>query len=104
MDLYPDGLSSSTKLLIRVKMERLYKFLGDTVVVDTSGWLDPDTDSGEDSMRESHMDITHDQSLVQEARDGSISKGASAVENVMAEETVPSGGAVRRTSLSKREC
>ena len=60
VDLYPHGLSSGTKLLIGVKMERLYRFLGDPKVIDISGWLDPETDSGEDSVRESHMDISHD--------------------------------------------
>ena len=48
------------KLLIGVKMEGLYRFLGDPVVVDISGRLYPETDSGEDSVRESHMDISHD--------------------------------------------
>ena len=51
-------------MLIGVRMERLYRFLGDPIVVDTSGSLDPETDSGENSMRESHMDISHDQSSV----------------------------------------
>ena len=59
-DLYLDGLSSGTKLLIGIEMKRLYMFLGDPVVVDTSGWLDPETDSWEDSVIESHMDISHD--------------------------------------------
>lgn len=104
VDLYPNGVSSGTKLLISVRMERLYKFLGNPVVVDTSGWLDLDTDNGEDSVRESHMDISHDQSSVQGARDGSVSEGASAAENVMAEETDHGGGVVRRSSLTKREC
>ena len=60
VDLYPEGISSDNKVLIGVRMERLYRFLGDPVVVDTSGWLDPKIDSGEDSVRESHMDISHD--------------------------------------------
>ena len=37
VDLYPEEISSGTKLLIGVGMERLYRFLGDPVVVDTSG-------------------------------------------------------------------
>lgn len=37
VDRYLDGLSSGTKLLIGVKMKRLYRFLGDPVVLDTSG-------------------------------------------------------------------
>ena len=41
---------------------------------------------------------------MQVARDGSVLEGAFAAENVMAEETDPSGGAVKRTSLAKREC
>ena len=52
VDLYLEGISSGIKVLIGVRMERLYKFLGDPVVVDTSGWLDPETDSGKDSMRD----------------------------------------------------
>ena len=112
VDLYTKGNSSGTKVLIGVKMERLYMFLGDPVVVDTSGWLDLETDNGEDSVRESDMDISHDQSSVQEIvleRDVSVSKGVVlegtfAVENVMSKEMDPGGGVVRRTSLANREC
>ena len=104
VDLYPNVLSNGTKLLIGVKMERLYRFLGDLVVVNTCGCLYPGTDIGENSMRESHMDISHDESSVQAARDGPVSKGASVAENVMAKEMDPSDGIVKRTSLAKREC
>ena len=45
-------------------MERLYRFLGDPVVVDISGWLDSVTDSGVNSLRESDSDSSHDQSSV----------------------------------------
>ena len=65
VDLYPKGISSGTKVLIGVRMERLYRFLGDLVVVDISGWLDLETDNGEDSVRESDLDLSHDQSSVQ---------------------------------------
>ena len=74
------------------------------MVVDTNGWLDPETNSGEDSMREPHMDISHDYNSVQTARYVSVSEGASATENVMEEEMDPGGGAVRRISLTKRGC
>ena len=60
VDLYLEGISSGTKVLIGVRMERLYRFLGDPVVVDISGWLDSKTDSGEDSVRESDLDLSHD--------------------------------------------
>ena len=88
-------------------MERLYEFLGDPVVVDISGWLDSETDSGENSLRESDSDSSHDQSSVQESVSGSegvVSKGASIARNMIAEEMDLGDGTVRRTSLAKREC
>ena len=41
---------------------------------------------------------------MQVARDASVSEGAFVAEDVVAEETDPDGGVVRRTSLAKREC
>ena len=102
VNLYPEGISRDTKVLIGVKMERLYRFLGDPVVVDISGWLDSETDSGENSLRESDSDSSHDQSSVQGRVSGS--EGASAAGNMIAEEMDPGDGTVRRTSLAKREC
>ena len=49
-------------MLTSVRMERLYRFLGDPVVVGTGGWLDPESDSGEASVRGPQMDMSHDQS------------------------------------------
>ena len=37
VDLYPEGVSSDTKVLIGVRMERLYRLLGEPVVVGSSG-------------------------------------------------------------------
>ena len=69
-------------------------------------------DSGEDSVREFDLDLSHNQSSVQavdsegvvSVSEGVGSEGASATENVMAEEMDLGGGVVRRTSLAKREC
>ena len=62
VDLYRKGVSSDTKVLIGVRMERLYRFLGEPIVVGTNGWLDPESNSSEAYVRGPHMDMSHDQS------------------------------------------
>ena len=104
VDLYPEGVSGDTIVLIGVGMERLYRLLGELVVVGSSGWLDLDSDNDEASMRGSQMDISPTQSSMQVVKDASGSEGAATVaEDVMAKETNLNGGVVRRTSLAK-EC
>ena len=81
-------------------------------MVDISGWLDSETNSGKNSVRESDLDLSHDQSSMQATvlegvvlvLEGVVSEGASATWNIIAEEMEPGDGTVRSTSLAKREC
>jgi hypothetical protein len=48
--LYPEGVSSDTRVLLSLQSERLYRLLGQ-LVVRFSGWLELESDSGEASPR-----------------------------------------------------
>lgn len=62
VDLYPEGVSCDTKVLIGIRMERLYRLLGELVVVGSNGWLDLESGSDEASLRGPQMDISPTQS------------------------------------------
>jgi hypothetical protein len=109
--LYPEGISYDPCVLLGVLSKRLYRVLGQ-LVVGSSGWLEPESDSGEASERGPWMSRSLDQSSVQVAGDASSSEGAeassavgaaTAAEDMMGLETDLGGGS-RSTSLAKREC
>jgi hypothetical protein len=109
--LYPEGVSSDTRVLLGVQSERLYRVLGQPVV-GSSGWLEPESDSSEASERGHWMDRSSHQRSTEVVGDASSSEGAEAssamgaattTEDMMRLET-DSGGGTRSTSLAKREC